>query len=87
MPRLEVVFAVCVAISFLIGNCLGLLMACKLRLLAPYVMCTPFLLTLGCFIAVRNTQLGWAGALTLGVLSLAIFAANLAFAANTFVSV
>lgn len=85
-PTLEVVFAVCVAISFLIADCLGLLMAAKLRLLVPYVIGSPFLLGLGCFLAIRTSQLGRAGALTLGILSFAVFAANLAFAANAMAS-
>ena len=85
-PRLEVVFATCVAFSFLVADCLGLLMATKLRLLVPYVLSSPLVLGIGCFIVIRNRQLGRAGALTLCVVYLSIFLGNLAYAAKVIAS-
>lgn len=84
---LGIAFAICVAISFLISDCLGLLIATKLRLLVPYVMVSPLLIGLGCYLVSRKNHLGWSGTLTLGGLSLAIFVGNVAFAANVVASV
>lgn len=84
---LQIVFAICVAISFLITDCLGLLIATKFRLIGLYVMGSPLLLGLGCYFVIRNNQFGWSGTLTLGILSLVIVVGNLVFSANAIASV
>jgi hypothetical protein len=84
---LGIAFAICVAIGFLISDCLGLLIATKLRLLVPCVMVSPLLIGIGCYIVIRKNHLGWGETFTLGVLSLAIVVGNLVFAATAIASV